>query len=370
MKVEKNYNLKDLNTFGVDVDSKWYFSFSNEQELLNFSNQKNEFDSPILILGGGSNILFVEDYKGIIIHPKNKQITVKEESENEIFLEVGAGLNWDEFVEYCVKNSYYGIENLSLIPGNVGAVPVQNIGAYGVEAKDVIERVKVFDFENSEFKELSNSECKFSYRNSIFKSPNYKNVIVTSVVFKLYKKSKLEREGKNRIIAAIKGVFIFLKSFKINIKRKSIQIDYRVLRTLMEESGLLSLNSIRKVIINKRRSKLPDPDEIGNVGSFFKNPIVSLDISNKLKGEYPDIITYPHEQESIKISAGWLIEKCGWLNKQEENVSLYKDQALVIINKGNASGREIFQYSQKILESVLDKFGIVLEREVVVIKKI
>ncbi|MCC1483481.1 FAD-binding protein [Winogradskyella immobilis] len=378
MQFFKNHSLKNYNTFGIDIKANTFFSFQNEDELILFLEKENVANTPYFILGGGSNVLFKSFFPGLILHSRMEDIQELSQDKESIILRVGSGLEWDKFVEYCVDNSYYGIENLSLIPGNVGAAPVQNIGAYGTEADEVIEGVSAYDLKTNKKVYLNKEECCFSYRNSVFKKPPYKSYIITTVDFKLYKIPPHKRKIINN-----KGFFFLryakhykellidffkaIKTLKINVKKRAVSVDYRLLKKLLENSGFISLKKVRRTIINKRNSKIPSPKTIGNVGSFFKNPIVDLNLANEIKEEYSSAIIYPLNETHVKISAGWLIKHTGWLNKQEDNVGLYKDQTLIIVNRGNATGDEIYNYSERIVESVFKKFKIKLEREVVVL---
>ncbi|WP_299533696.1 FAD-binding protein [Ulvibacterium sp.] len=377
MDLFENYSLKKYNTFGIDVKASEFFSFVNIGELEEFVEKRSDSSKPFFILGGGSNVLFTQDFKGLVLHSKIENIEVIEENDRTVTLRVGSGLEWDKFVAYCVERSLYGIENLSLIPGNVGAAPVQNIGAYGTEVEEVIVGVCAFDFGKSERVYLTNDECCFRYRDSIFKRKTHEHMLITYVDFKLnkipphrrklmgYRGNILKKRLKHytNIVLDLIGA---LRTLKFNRKKKSIGIDYRILRNLMENLGFISLKKVRQTIINKRNSKIPSPKQIGNVGSFFKNPIVCMEKANKIKREFAGAVIYPYDTKNVKISAGWLIKNIE-LPKGYHKVGLYKDQTLIIVNKANASGREIFDYSQKILEKVQEKFQISLEREVVVI---
>lgn len=375
--IKKKYSLKHLNTFKLDVNCELYFSFEKEEDLILYLKE-NSIKNKYLILGGGSNILFSKNFEGIVFQSKVKNINVVKEDVNTVYVEAGSGIIWDDFVDFCVRKKYFGLENLSLIPGCVGAAPVQNIGAYGTEVESFIEEVRGVNLETNKKVSFCHKECRFSYRNSIFKTEGYKNIIITSVVFKLskiklVKKNINEYEG-NRLTKYRKYVFNLIKDFlkaiktlRFNKKRKTIGIEYRYLKRLLENSGFLSSSKIRETIIKKRMSKLPDPEKVGNVGSFFKNAIITKDKGVALKEEYPDIVLYPVDSSFVKVSSGWLISKCGWKQRENDKVGFYKDQTLVIINKGSATGEEIYEYSERIVESVQEKFGINLEREVVVV---
>ncbi len=378
MEFFRNHPLKEYNSFGIDTKALSFFSFETEEELIRFSDKNISETTIYQILGGGSNVLFTNDYPGLIIHSRIEDIMIIKEANDYVIVRVGSGLEWDSFVAYCVENSYYGIENLSLIPGNVGAAPVQNIGAYGTEVNEVIEGVLGYNLKAKEKFYLTNKECDFSYRNSVFKTPTHKSYIITYVDFKLFKRATYEREianSKGSILTRYfkhyknlgKDFYKALRTIKIDFKRKSISVEYRLLKKLLENSGIMTLKKVRKTIIEKRNSKIPNPNEIGNVGSFFKNPIVSVEKANQIKSRYQDVVTYPLNLEEVKISAGWLIKKVEWASKLNDKVGLYKDQTLIIVNKGNATGKEIFDYSEEIVNAVYKKFQIKLEREVVVI---
>ncbi|MBN2350470.1 MAG: UDP-N-acetylmuramate dehydrogenase [Bacteroidales bacterium] len=329
----KDFSLKPYNTFAIDVKSNYFLELNTVDEIWEFINSEWAGISPRLILGGGSNILFTKDFKGIILHPKIKGISVINENDKNVWIRAGAGENWDDFVGYCVDNNFGGLENLSLIPGNVGASPIQNIGAYGVEAKESIESVDIINLTTGEPKTYSNEECKFSYRNSIFKSEINEQFIITHVVFRLSKEH------------------IFTTSYG------SIEKE-------LDNYPETTIQNIRKAVIAIRRSKLPDPEEFGNAGSFFKNPVVPNEIANSLLKFYPKAPNWKVSENEVKLSAAWLIETSNYKGKKIGNVSTYKKQPLVIINLGNATGDEILQYSKRIQKTVLNHFAITLETEV------
>jgi len=332
MEIKKNISLKSYNTFGIDVVAYAFVEVSSIDELKDVLSDNNQ---PILILGGGSNLLFTKDFEGIAIKNNLKGITVVSENEDEVYLKVGAGEVWHEFVLFCIENNYAGIENLSLIPGNVGASPMQNIGAYGVEVKDVITAVEAFDLKDYSIKTFSNQMCDFGYRSSIFKTSEKGNYFITSVTFKLSKQTRI-----NTSYGAISGE---LES--MNISNPTIK-------------------DVSTAVINIRLSKLPDPKKIGNSGSFFKNPIVSKIQKNKIIQNYPDAPNYLQPDGTFKMAAGWLIEKCGWKGKRIDNYGVHDLQALVLVNYGGAKGSDIFKLSEQVIESVKTQFEIVLEREV------
>lgn len=330
--IKENHSLKELNTFGLDVKAEKYIHFDTVDDAREALYTKSTCKKPILILGGGSNILFSKDFEGTILHPKIEGIEIASESKEDIYLRVGAGVCWDTFVEYCVSNGWSGVENLSLIPGNVGASPVQNIGAYGMEAKDCIVSVKGLYLNKAKPFVLSNDECAFGYRDSIFKHELKKKALITHVCFRLSKLPKYT-------------------------------IHYGNISEELKKYNEVNLENIRKAIIAIRRQKLPDPKDLGNAGSFFKNPVVKETKAKKLKTEHPDMPTYP-ALNGIKLSAGWLIEQCGWKGKKVGNVGMYKEQSLIMVNYGGAKAEELITLSSAIQESVKSTFDVKIEPEV------
>ena len=330
MDIKRNFSLSQYNSFGVDHNAKYFVEIENLDQIENFLNDNNFKKLEKLILGGGSNILFTKDFEGIILLNKISGIKKLKEDKNNITLRVGSGENWDNFVSYCVKNEYYGIENLSLIPGSVGAAPIQNIGAYGVEIKTFIESVNGLFLESVKEKKFDNKSCLFEYRNSIFKNQLKNKFFITSVDFKLN-------------------------------KRGNFNLSYKDLNNLNKESLTLSL--LRKKIIDIRNSKLPNPEEIGNAGSFFKNPLVDKYSIDKIRKTFDDLIFFT-DNGKYKIPAAWLIEKCGWKGFEEGNIGVSKKHALVIVNYGEKDGNKIDTLSNKIIKDVKEKFNIVLEPEV------
>ena len=295
-----------------------------------------DFKKPILVLGGGSNLLFVSDFHGTIIYPEIEGIKVEFTDKGSTIISCGSGVNWDTFVEWAVRNGYGGVENLSLIPGKVGATPVQNIGAYGIEIKDIIYKVRAVSLEQGGIREFTAEECLFGYRESIFKGELKNRVLITRVWFKLS-------------------------------TRPEYVTNYGSLKGEIEKLGIPSLTTIRQAVINIRRSKLPDPGLFGNAGSFFKNPVVEKGISDNLIKKHPGLPVYPDPSGGVKISAGWLIEHCGWKGKRHGNAGVFDKQALVIVNYGNSNGKEILELSEMINKSVFEEFGINLQREVEVV---
>lgn len=336
MKIQENYPLKNLNTFGVDGAAKYFAEVKDIGELKYAIEFAKINHLEILFLGGGSNILFTNDFGGLVIKLDLKGISEVFLNEEEVLVTANAGENWHEFVQFCLDKNYGGLENLSLIPGNVGTSPMQNIGAYGREIKDTFVNCKVLNLETFQAEEFDNEKCRFGYRESVFK-----------------------REGK--------GKYVILEvTFKLTRKNHQIKTEYGAITTELEKFGVENptIQDVSRAVINIRQSKLPDPKVIGNAGSFFKNPTISLDQFLNVQRQYPQMPNYPNG-DRVKIPAGWLIEQCGWKGKQIGNVASHELQALVIVNKtGQASGKEIYDFSTLIIESVLDKFGIELEREV------
>jgi len=333
MQIKENYLLKKLNTFGIQAIAKYFVELNSIEEIQEILLSKLFKDNPFLLLGGGSNILFTKDFNGIVLKINNKGKEIIAVDANHVYLKVQAGEVWDSFVDYCILNNWSGIENLALIPGIVGTSPVQNIGAYGVEVKDCIEKVEVIRIADGEIIELSNDECKFGYRNSIFKQEAKNKYIITSVTFKLTKTPSLITHYGD-ILKELENMFVSP-----------------------------SLENISNAIKNIRRRKLPDPSITGNAGSFFKNPLVSLEKYKELQLEYPKIRAFP-SGEDYKLAAGWLIEKSGWKGKSLGNAAVHHKQALVLINKGNATGKEIIDLAKAVQLAVKGLFGVELEMEV------
>jgi len=334
--LKEHFSLKNHNTFGVDANARFFVSCNSENEIVDFLSIHNKQELPLMILGGGSNILFTTDFEGYIVHPNIKGIQVVHETDKEIIIKVGAGEDWDELVNYCVENGWGGIENLSLIPGNVGTCPIQNIGAYGVEVKDVITDVEAINIESLKKQVFKNEECEFGYRDSIFKRKLKGKQIITYVSFKLK-------------------------------KQPDFKLDYGNLKEHLKQYKEINLTNIRKSVIEIRESKLPKPEELGNAGSFFKNPIVEEGFAEKLKKNYPDMPNYNAGENLVKIPAGWLIEKAGFKGIRKGNVGVHEKQALVIVNYGGATGEEIIHLARNIQQAVIILFEIELEIEVNVV---
>jgi len=329
-----NYSLKNYNTFGIDAKAKYFASFRSEAELTALLKNSICKTEPLFILGGGSNILLTQDFEGIVLANNIKGIDVISEDEQSISIEVGAGEVWHDFVLWSINQNLSGIENLALIPGLVGASPMQNIGAYGVEVKDVITRVNYIEIRSGNKKSFTNSECNFGYRNSIFKEELRGKVVITKVVYKLSKTP--------------------LK----NIKYGAITEE---LKRLKKEP---SPGNIAQAVINIRSSKLPDPKVLGNSGSFFKNPIIETSQFEEMKKEFPEMVGYTISENKTKIAAGWLIDNAGLKGYRKADAGVHKNQALVLVNYGNATGTEIINLAKEVQQKVKEKYGISIEPEV------
>lgn len=337
MKTIKNKSLQNLNTFGIEATAKEYTSISSTEEAIGFFKNRPKTLEDLLILGGGSNILLTKNFEGLVIQNNILGIEIIDDSTDTIELRVGAGENWHDFVLHCIASQYCGLENLSLIPGCVGASPMQNIGAYGVEVKDHITKVETIAIENGDTRLFENQECKFDYRSSIFKTSHKNKYFISHVYFKLSKKANL-------------------KVSYGAIREELLQLN--------KAENEWTIKDVSDAVIKIRKSKLPDPKEIGNSGSFFKNPVVSNTLFENLKQKFEDIAAYPLENGQVKIAAGWLIEKAGWKGYRKKDFGVHQKQALVLVNYGKASGKEIFDLSQAIIDDISAKFGIELEREV------
>lgn len=331
----ENYSLKKLNTFGIEASARYFLECSTIDQLKEILSRQSFVNTQKLILGGGSNLLFTKDFDGLVIKNNLKGIELIKEDEDFYFVKAGAGEIWNQFVMHCVANNYAGLENLSLIPGNVGASPMQNIGAYGAEIKDHFFELEALHIKDKKTQVFNNADCKFGYRESVFKRDLKNQYIITSVTFKLLKKPELNT-------------------------------SYGAIEKEMEAMGVKEVNiqAISQAVCNIRSSKLPNPTEIGNAGSFFKNPEVLRDKYESLKIQFPNIVGYELENGNVKLAAGWLIEQCGWKGKTIGDAGVHKLQALVLINYGKATGEEIFKLSQKVMDSVKETFGVELEREV------
>jgi len=332
--LQKNISLKTYNTFGINAKASFFANFSSVDDLITLLKERE--NRKLFILGGGSNILFTKNFDGLVLKNEIQGFKIIQESENDVVVEVGAGMNWHAFVLKCLEMNFGGVENLSLIPGNVGASPMQNIGAYGVEIKDVFEYLDAVHIETGKVKRFSNKDCDFGYRESVFKTNAKGQYIICQVGYRLTKIHKLNT-------------------------------SYGAINMELEKQGVNnpSIKDVSNAVIAIRKSKLPDPKKIGNAGSFFKNPIVSIQTLQILKQKHPNIPNYPSGPETAKLAAGWLIEQAGWKGKTyDEKYGVHKNQALVLVNYGNADGDEILKLSNLIISDVYQKFNIELEREV------
>ncbi|MCH9659704.1 MAG: UDP-N-acetylmuramate dehydrogenase [Bacteroidetes bacterium] len=337
MHIETLTSLKAYNTFGIDCKAQFFTSVETLKDLKEVLSK--EIHPNLFVLGGGSNLLLTKDVNALVLHINMKGITLLSKENDHVLLEVNAGENWHDFVLYCIENDYGGIENLSLIPGNVGTAPIQNIGAYGVELKDVFVRCHAIRISTQEEVSFDHYECQFGYRNSIFKNEAKDEYIITSVVFKL--------STKNHIIKSSYG------AIQEQLKKSSVSTP--------------TISDISKAVIAIRQSKLPDPAKIGNSGSFFKNPVISTEAFQEFRMKFPRAPFYEVSATEFKIPAGWLIEQAGFKGKRFGEAGVHKNQALVIVNHGKATGTEIWELALKIQKKVKEDFGIYIEPEVNVI---
>lgn len=333
--IEKNKSLKSYNTFGIEVVARYFFTVNHLYELQTALSDAKGKNIPVLMLGGGSNILLTKNFDGLVLHNKIMGIEKINEDAEHVYLKVGAGENWHQFVLYCVHKQYAGIENLSLIPGTVGAAPIQNIGAYGVELKDTVFEVHTISMDDQRVDIFTNQACAFNYRDSIFKQELKNKRVITHVVFRLN-------------------------------KTPVFQIDYGSIKHKLE-AGDLSIKKISDAVIQLRQEKLPNPALLGNAGSFFKNPIVSEDIFLTLQKKYSSMPYFKEKNDGIKIPAAWLIEQCGFKGKRYGDVGIHVNQALVLVNYGNGSGDQIKKLSDTIQKTVKETFVIDLMTEVHII---
>ena len=338
MRVEQNYSLEKHNTFQIPARTRWFMEYDNEEELERILRDEYFQECASLHIGKGSNLLFINDFNGIVLHSGIKGITVIEDLPESVLLRVGAAEHWDDVVAYAVLHGWGGIENLSHIPGEVGAAAVQNIGAYGAEIKDAIETVEAYNQLSFEKQLFTNEECRYAYRHSYFKETEHDPFIVTYINLRLQKEPQFK-------------------------------LSYGNLTELLKDREI-TLQTVRDAVIEVRRSKLPDPQELGNAGSFFMNPVISQCAMHNAQctidnAQCPTIIpSYPATEGFVKVPAGWLIEQCGFKGKREGNVGVYEKQALIIVNHGGATGDEIATFAEKIMQTVNDKFGITLAPEV------
>ncbi len=335
MNFQTNFSLKNYNTFGIEAKAREFISITSIDELKKIVSTTNE----IFILGGGSNMLLTQDIQKLVVHINLKGIEIVDEQDDFVIVKAQAGENWHEFVLWCIHQNFGGIENLSLIPGNVGTTPIQNIGAYGVEIKDTMFSCEALNLKTLAIETFTNAQCKFEYRESIFKNELKNQYIITSVCFKLTK--------KNHKIATNYG------AIETELKNQNIQNP--------------TIKEVSNAVIAIRQSKLPDPKKIGNSGSFFKNPIISKEIYEKAKALYPEMPHYVVSESEVKVPAGWLIEQAGFKGKRFGDAGVHQNQALVLVNYGTATGSEIVALSKNIQQTILEKFGIAIEAEVNII---
>lgn len=338
MNIQQNFSLKKHNTFGIDVKCTSYAQLISQEKASDFVQKQLDKTNPYLLIGKGSNLLFTKNFEGTIIQMVNKGFELVDENNKYVWIRAAAGEEWDDFVAWSVKKKYAGAENLSNIPGAVGAAPIQNIGAYGVELAEIFNALEAIDIETGKLRRFYLKELKFGYRDSIFKQKLKNKYIITAVILKLNK-------------------FPFFK------------IDYGNINAELEKMTYENLNIavIREAVINIRSNKLPNTSDLGNAGSFFKNPIVDAQKHNALKNSFPDLVSYNLENDNFKLAAGWLIDRAGLKGYTKGNVAIHKNQALIIVNLGGASGQEILEFSEGIQSKVKDLFGVRLEREVNVI---
>ncbi len=333
IRIAENYAIRERHTFRMPVTARWFVEYDTVDELIELLQSDLLRNHPFFPMGGGSNLLFTQEvYQGVLLHSTIQGIEVVEENDAEVWVKAGAGVDWDEFVAWCVSQGWGGAENLSYIPGEVGASAVQNIGAYGVEVKDIIERVEAVEIATGKRLQFTNADCQYGYRSSIFKHEWKGKYIVTAVVYRLQKSPVLH-------------------------------LDYGNLRQALPE-GEITIAHVRQAVIDIRRSKLPEPDELGSAGSFFMNPVIPVSQYEALKETYPDMPHYPVDEAHIKVPAGWLIDRCGWKGKNHGGAGVYEKQCLVLVNRGNARPSDVVELAAMICKSVMDTYGIAIHPEV------
>ncbi|WP_442795223.1 UDP-N-acetylmuramate dehydrogenase [Pelobium manganitolerans] len=333
LQIHENVSLQNFNTFGIEAYARYFVEINHKEELKELFADTKWHNINRLVLGGGSNMLFTQDFEGLVIKMNIRGIQHRI-NHNEVTVEAGAGEVWNDFVNYCVDWGFAGVENLSLIPGSVGASPIQNIGAYGVELKDVFESCEAFEIASGNFVHFNKADCRFGYRESIFKQEKKGQYIICSVKFRLFTQAQ-------------------------------INISYGAISTELQNRGITepSIRDVSQTVSEIRVSKLPDPSTIGNAGSFFKNPVITAQQFKKLVAVHPNVVHF-NVPDGVKLAAGWLIEQCGWKGKIVGHTGTWKNQALVLVNHGEATGKEVFNFSEQIINSVYQKFGVKLEREV------
>jgi UDP-N-acetylmuramate dehydrogenase len=331
----ENVSLKPFNTFGLEATAKRFCTVKNEEQLSTLFDQGHIQNQNLQVLGGGSNILLLNDVDALVLKMEIGGLTKVNETATEVFLAVGAGVVWHELVVYCIENNWAGLENLSLIPGTAGAAPMQNIGAYGVEVKEVFYCLRAFNRLSGTFEVFDNEQCRFAYRESFFKNEGKGKYIITEVTFRLS-------------------------------KQPSFKTTYGVINDTLQEMGVknMSIKAVSEAVIKIRKSKLPDPAEIGNAGSFFKNPEIQRSLLNDLQQHYPQIPFYEISESIVKVPAGWLIEKAGWKGYRRGQIGVHEKQALVLVNYGGGKGLDILTLAKEIQASVYEKFGIEIKPEV------
>ncbi len=341
LEVKQDVSLKTLNTFGLPVKAAQYVRFSQIEQIPLLIEMVSFDQQPFLILGGGSNLLFLDDYPGLVIKNDLKGISIERQNQSHVYLKAMAGENWEKFVEYCVEHGWGGLENLTLIPGNVGTGPMQNIGAYGVELKDTFHSLEALDIASGQIKTFYGEDCRFGYRESYFKKEGKGKFIILSVVFKLTR-----------------------KDHDLKTSYGPVQKELQELKT-----SQVGIKDVMTAINRIRRSKLPDPQVLGNAGSFFKNPVLPQQQFQQLAERYPDIPGYQTQSTMVKTSAAWLIDQLGWKGYRQGDAGVHKKQALVLVNYGNAKGSEIMDLAYNIQKSVFENYGINLEPEVNIVGK-
>ncbi len=336
--IKENFSLHQFNTFHIESVARFFTEIKNKEQFHELIASGMLTKNPVLLLGGGSNLLFTGNYNGLVVHINNKGIEAENYSEDTVLVKVSAGENWHEFVNWCVNHGYGGLENLSLIPGNAGSCPIQNIGAYGVEVKDCFRSLEAIDLQTGEIKHFTLEECKFGYRDSIFKTELKGRFAIWSVTFSL---------SLNPVV----------------------HLEYGAIKQELDRLGIDNpgIADVSKAVCNIRQSKLPDPKLLGNAGSFFKNPTVDQKVTGKLLESFPKMISYPLDDDKVKLAAGWLIEQCGWKGFREGDAGVHQCQALVLVNYGNATGSNILTLAHRVQNSVYERFGVKLEMEVNVI---
>ncbi|RFZ82286.1 UDP-N-acetylmuramate dehydrogenase [Mucilaginibacter terrenus] len=337
LQIQENVSLKNFNTFGIEASARYFAEISHPEELTELFADPQWHTVPRLVMGGGSNMLLVNNFDGIVIRLNIRGIEHRI-SHDDVVVEAGAGEVWNDLVNYCVDHGFAGMENLSLIPGSVGASPIQNIGAYGIELKDIFESCTAFELSTGEFRNFTKKECKFGYRESVFKGELAGQFIITSVKF---------------------GLSLI----------PNLNLKYGAIEQELAARGIISptLKDVSQVVSHIRVSKLPDPSTIGNAGSFFKNPVISAEAFGPIQQKFPNIVNFPAGDGQVKLAAGWLIEQCGWKGKTVGHTGTWKNQALVLVNHGGATGNEVYNLSSQIIDSVYTKFGVTLQREVNII---